>query len=74
MNINHIFLCFLLVVFVAAAAYAAEIGIVRQPDGSVILHIPAELIDACNREGGCQIFSQQYLQNLISEARKSSCI
>ena len=76
MKINHLFIALLMAV-VATFAFKArgqsDVGILPQPDGSLVVILPASEVKACADQGGCRIMSMQQLDEFIKKNRKHIC-
>jgi hypothetical protein len=44
-----------------------------QPDGSIMVSIPKETVEQCEREGGCSLVSQEYINQYAQEFATYQC-
>lgn len=52
-------------------ADAPEIRTIPQADGSVMIHLTRDIVDACTAQGGCSIISRAGLEQLLHDAKKT---
>lgn len=65
----------LLLLVSSLTAQAVELG--PQPDGSVVVKIPAQVVQACNENGGCNLINaeefMQAVQQVIEDHKPEIC-
>lgn len=63
----------ILLLLLALPAYAAEVEVLPQPDGSVIILLPAEQVTRCQEEGGCRIVTARELEQFLINMKPHLC-
>ena len=63
----------IVLLLLALPANAAEVEILPQPDGSVLILLPAEHVARCQAEGGCRIVTAQELEQFLINMKPHLC-
>ena len=65
----------LLLILGMSAHASPEVQVLPQPDGSVLILLPAEAVQYCEANGGCKIVTnadlQSFAAHVANEAKKS---
>ena len=63
----------IVLLLLALPANAAEVEVLPQLDGSVIILLPAEQVARCQDEGGCRIITVQELEQFLVNIKPQLC-
>lgn len=64
---------YILLFLISVNVFANELTFEGQQDGSVIIKVPKEVVEQCQKEGGCVLISYQNIEKVISNVAKQLC-
>lgn len=64
---------YILLLTLALNVHAAELTFENKQDGSMVINVPKEIVEQCQKEGGCILISYQNVERVISNAARHMC-
>lgn len=66
-------LCIALALYSVSVFAEKELAFEGQQDGSVIIKVPKEIVEQCQKEGGCVLISYKSVEQVVINSAKHMC-
>lgn len=64
---------YILLFCISLNCLATELTFEGQQDGSVVIKVPKEIVEQCQKEGGCVLISYKNIERVVINSAKYMC-
>jgi len=64
---------YILLFFISFNCLATELTFENKQDGSMVIKVPKEIVEQCQKEGGCILISYQNVERVVVNSAKHMC-